>query len=597
MITSWQRDNVPASDLRTRPAIVGMLTVLTVRLGVAFAMTVPIVQPDEGAHLGIAHYLAHGSGLPASSAPYNPGLGVVLTPFSWLFPEPLGLYRCALVVNALLGVVAFVFMVSLARRLAPERSHTQRVAAAAIVALAPALVSSSGLANVSSLFVAGSLGVALLVARAWEADRVRRWAVVGAAAGALTAVHPTATPLAIGVFIGACFGLARDRDRSAIRVARRRMFGLAVGAGPVVIASLILATRVRDATPVVLSGQTNSRLGQAAGLVGTALSRHHVSGLVAETAGQFLYLTASTASLFLIGMMAGLASFRAALRSPQASIGVLIRAYAAAVSLVTIIASVFVINPPDNSPLESYLYGRYNEHVFALVVLIGLVNCLSPRNDRTLWTRPRTLGVVGIALTGAFIAIVAGRPGNQLEQRQDVLGLAAPFYALEKLGHITLPWVTAVMVTCGVGGWVAIAVATRSGGPWAVLGVATFTTLTLAAPGVVILAKGSTARSLEHNLAPRIVAAAADAPDHCVGYSGELAADWHLFNYQFLLPTQRFKIVLDAAPTKDAQICRNALLAGSNDPLPKALGLTEVAREHTTALPDVVLYARPNSGN
>jgi hypothetical protein len=571
-----------------RGALGGAVVVLSVRLVLAFCMRTPIVQPDEAAYLGTAHYLAFGAGLVWTGASYSPGLGVVLAPISRVLGDPLELYRAALLMNAALGVVAFWCCLALARRLVPKRSVGWHVATAAAAALLPALVLSGGLANASSLFVAATLLIAVLAARAWEQDRPRRWMVLGLAWGALVSVHPTAVAVGAGVVVATTFGL---RPVAMIHWLRR-FSALVIGAVPFVFATVVLSRRISRATPPGATGPTTTRLVHTADLVSSALGRHSVVGLFAELTGQLLYLCASTASLFLVGMLVGVRSIRSAVGQSDADSAVRLRAFATVTATATLAASVLVINPPDDSPLERLLYGRYNEHVIVLVVLVGL--CAVLDDDAGIWSRSRawmSALVVGLVAT-VFIAARAGKPGNVLVERQDVLGLSALFNGLQRLHHSTLAPVVAVLVVTSFAGIIVVLVIARSNTRRDALTAIGLVSALFTVFGAALLIRGSQSRAVERQLITPIADHVRRTSDGCVGYDPTLDVDWHLSTYEFMLPAVRFRpIAVDASGgVVSGQSCAEAVLAPPGDGELARLGLVPAAFENTPEQPGIVLY-------
>ena len=571
-----------------RPAVAGAALVLSVRLVMAFGMVAPIVQPDEAAYLGNAHYLAFGTGLVPTAASYSPGWGIVLAPFSRVLHDPLRLYRTALLINAVLGVVAIACCVALASRLMPSRSARWRVTIAALATLLPGLVLSSGIANVSSLFIAMTLLIAVLAARAWEHDRPWRWLLLGVAWGALLSVHPTAIAVGVGVVAASTFGLRPRRIRRWLE----RLGALAIGAAPLAIAGVALARRISLATPPGTSGSTTTRLIHTTDLVTSAVGHHGVVGLLAELSGQVLYLTASTASLFLVGLIVGVRSIRAAIVSSDASPAVRLRAFATVTAVSTIVASVLVINPPEDSPLERLLYGRYDEHVLALVVLVGIAAVL----DQDARFSGRSRAVVSACIVGVgasvFVAARIGRSGNVLVERQDVLGLSPLLYVLQKNHHAGLAPVVVALVICSLVGIAVVSIVARGVIARAMLFTFGLGATAFVGVGAVLLIRGSQGRAAERQLVGPIADHVTRTSDGCVGYDPTLDVDWHLSTYELMLPDVRFRpIAVDASgAASSGQACAEAVLAPPDDAGLADVGLVPVASENNPEQPGIVLY-------
>jgi hypothetical protein len=580
-----------------RPVVAGAVAVFAIRFGLALAMATPIIHPDEAAYLGNAHYLAFGTGLVSTGAAYGPGWGLVLAPFSRVLDDPLDLYHAALLINALLGVGAYCCGLALARRLAPAAPTRRHVLAAVAVAALPALLLSTLLVNVSSLFIAATLLIAVLAVRAWEDDRPRRWIALGLAWGALVSVHPTAVAVGVGVVAATTFGLRP----SAVRHWFERVAPLAIGAAPVALASILLAHRISDATPAGPSGATTTRLANSTDLVSSAVGGHHLVGLFGELAGQVLYLTASTGSLFLVGLFIGVPAIRAALSraaagSEGATMAVRLRAFAAVTAVSTLAASVLVINPPDDSPLERLLYGRYNEHVIALVVLVGVSALLE---EARLWNRSRALlSTAAVAIAAVtLLATRIGKPGNAIVERQDVLGLSALLYVLHRLDLASLGPVVAVLVLISLTAVWAVSLLDRTKAVRPVLLAAGSASILLIIGGGALLIRGSRTRADERRLVAPIVEHVRSSGDGCIGYDPAIGADWHLLTYEFMLPDVRFRpVTVDAdGAVPPGQPCTSAVLAPPDDRALPPLGLVPTAVEHTPAQRGVVLYVLETS--
>ncbi|MFG2085697.1 hypothetical protein [Spirillospora sp. NPDC048824] len=96
----------------------GWLAQVAVRLWLSSGQTVPVATPDESGYLFAARVLTGGPDADMSFGTiYRGGYPLLLTPAFWFGDEPVGVYRAALVINALVGAAMLPLAFLLLRRL------------------------------------------------------------------------------------------------------------------------------------------------------------------------------------------------------------------------------------------------------------------------------------------------------------------------------------------------------------------------------------------------------------------------------------------------------------------------------------------------
>ena len=598
-------DHAPArASTRERRAVAVATTVVgLVHLVLAWWMHGPIIEPDEGGYLGIARWVAHGTRLPISPAPYRPGYGLLLAPVSLVTDNPLTLYHGALVVNAVLLATMVLSGWALARRLVPGADATTALYVAVAVACYGGFLLLGDFSIASNLFVPLTLGALVAVVRAWETDRRWRWALAGFAGAALVAVHPVGVVVAIAVGVAALFGvhLARWRDTA------RRVLFTAAGALVLVPITLLVAS-TRDDTPIsrfrgargATTGGAQDRVGYTFGQISDALHLTNPRGLLVAFAGQVLFLTAASAGLALVGVAIGARAAPRAVRDASADAGTRLRALGALIVVGTLAASVLVINPARTVPASALLYGRYNEQVVAIAILAGLV-ALPSLADPMRRLGVVVAGIAGTVITCAVIVAFAWPAAAHLHlvAFNDLLGGFGLLHALSRAGHDGLRTVVVVLAGVAVVGVGVLLAVTRRGGLRA---AAVVTAVLFAVPALlagVVVVRQSESRSGERTLVPVMMhaAATADPPTDCIGYVPGIETTFELSTYQLFAPDLRFASVAPGEPVgllSGERACTRLVLARLGDPVLTSRGYQPIASEQTPDDQPVTLYRAPS---
>jgi hypothetical protein len=332
----------PKRNLILGLLFVGWLAQVLIRFWLARHQVGPVANPDEAGYLVAARRLAGGPGADLSGHTfYQGGYPLLLTPIFWLTSDPTTAYRLVMLVNALVGALAFPLAHLGLRRLGVANPMLAWVAA-----LLPAVV----------IFGRFALADAILpvIVLAWllALDQFLRTRTRGSAAiASLTAcfaytVHARGSVI-LAVHVLTLILLVRKAPRPAL-------IGLAITAIGYLAAARFNAFLLADLYPSGardLGGNLLSRLstldGQAWALSGAA--------------GQLWYMIAASWGLAGVGLAAVIAA--AARRNPMAwvlcaaTFGI---AYGSMAAL------------PDENRIGNFAYGRYLTCLALVYTLIGL---------------------------------------------------------------------------------------------------------------------------------------------------------------------------------------------------------------------------------
>ena len=550
--------------------VVLYLVFASVHLGLSSAMSGPVVETDEAGYLGVASLLARGRGLIFEGSPYHPGYGAALWPVERLTSDPATLYRAALVLNALAlaGLVVGVYL--LTRWLVNPGAWALRTAIAVVVGVYPPFLAYGNIAIEINLFIPLCVFTAVAVAWAASHETAGRWAVAGLLAGACFVVHPEG-----GFVVVAALAIAGGARRPwAGRV--RALVGVLAGIQAAAVPGTLLISRVlRYQTyhllragalvgnavahgPVPATGTQSRGKAVVDALSRTGLVANHRALLGYEIAGQVWYLVIGSAGLAVIGaLVAGRAAWRVyatGAGDPADFVG----AFALPlVALCVVFASDrFIVGPNGTGQADALLYGRYNDHVIAVVLVLGAVQLARLPTS----TRRAVLG------WGAAAAAVIAGCGVVLAHGRTAKALAAPVvyanvFALQPLlrlfGRVDVTAITLVGAVVGVG----------------VVALARWQALAALAPALVVggFASGAySARSQVTDSAARTeqrvilralsIVDRVSGPPACVGYDLPIENNWTTNTDQLYLPTtvlHRFSSATGEAPCSELALSQS----------------------------------------
>lgn len=401
----------------------GWLAQVAVRLWLGSGQTVPVATPDESGYLFAARVMTGGAGADMSyGTVYRGGYPLLLAPAFWFGDDPVSVYRCVLVVNAVLSA-AMLPLAFLLLRLFKVRRRWSYVFAHVTVAL-PCVLFYSEFALTDAILPVILVGWLLLV---------HRW---------LTAPPPTAVP-------GGCGG-SSPHSRQAARRASVRL-NLA-GAGASLLVAYAYACHSRGAVLLVAHGAlvatavacrwrswragTLALLTAAAGTVAATLLNasllphmypagdNDLSGNVVRRlgdargwtwmlslgTGQIWYQSVATGGVAAVGLVAvGYAVVRPG-GTPAGSAG---RTRALALAVIGIVVGIALATSaalPVEYRVGNYVYGRYLATITPVLFVVGVAVLLRGAE------RIPVAAVTAGALTVAAACVVQWYAGDLLTQ-------------------------------------------------------------------------------------------------------------------------------------------------------------------------------------
>lgn len=362
--------------------------------------TFPYISADEPAYLSMARWLGGRGGWNlGEAAVYGPGYSMLIAPWEAMALAPDTVYRLAILTNVALGVVAFVLIERLVRRLTPMESPWS-----ALAALSGAMVASTvvltGFAWSDSLAVVAFAATALTCVSLVDEPTGRRAAVASATAVAAFAVHYRFAPLVIVVLVVLAV-LVRAR-----RIGTRTAVGASVialsGAASVQLLSQVIHSRLYEGGGA--GGQTSSFLARLT----------QPFDVIVSIAGQVWYLTVTTAGVATLGVVALAVGAVGGARRPDPTTSSAVLAPRAAervvlaLVLVTFLASAAFMAEGERG--DHAIYGRYNDAFVGVLVALGVGRLIARRPTRWLLIE----GAATIVLAVGCGALVAASRADQL---------------------------------------------------------------------------------------------------------------------------------------------------------------------------------------
>ncbi|WP_040492408.1 hypothetical protein [Ilumatobacter nonamiensis] len=365
------------------------VTVFLVRVGASWGRTEYSIWPDEPAQLAMARFLGGGTSWTMHDhSTWRPAYAALLAPIHWFTSDPAIVFRLALVVNAVLGAVAALLLVVLARRLT-SLGPWGCAAIAVIVSLTPARLFTTDFVWSESLTAAMFLVALLALLRFWSAPSRSSGVLLGFAAAAAVGAHSRLLPLVVIALVVMALAVRR-RSLSAVD---------ATIAAACTVGGLIaveIATRL-----IVAQLWRNPTSNNSAGAVADRLT--DPGALLLSFAGQTWYQLVASAGLIGVGGWV-LARNSFASGSDRSTTRVPTRDDARLVGLtVAACAGLSIAFMAGRLRADQVVYGRYSDVVTAPVLLIGLATLVTAATATT--ARSRVVAAVGIA--AATIATAA----------------------------------------------------------------------------------------------------------------------------------------------------------------------------------------------
>jgi len=500
-----------------------LLLAVAVHLGLSVHMRTPIIHADEYGYLMGAHFLARG-GAPTGK-PFSPGYSLLIVPFWWLSDSTATVYRWTLDLNAVLAGFSSVLLFRLARRLVPSAGPAVWAVAALVTAAYPATLLYSDLAESENLLIPGFLLVCLLLMRAWENPRPRRWLAVAVTTGLLFWVHERSVVVAGAVILVAMDGL---------RPWRRHGPALAVTAGGLAVTMAGGGLLTHWVTRPVAGRELPEASSTAGHILAQLTSAGGLAHFGAELAGQGLYLMVGAGALTVLGLTA-LARWRRRPESWPARIGGPLPMFLVLVMLAE--AALAAVYLATGNRVDDAIYGRYLEVFMSPVILLGVMAGMRLAGAGRWWRGlGPALAVAGaLAVTALGVALHWGRVLSGQVVTANLLAVA----------DVVRGSPARVTVASLAGAGLIAAVAVLAGFRLSAFGgaaIALAVMVPASAYGYSYLITQTDGRLPERALPAAIVAM--EHADHvsCVSWDSDVGDDWSFYNTRLFAPDVAFAV-------------------------------------------------------
>lgn len=350
-----------------------VLVALATHVAVAWSAEYPRVSLDELVMVGYSHLAAGAQGdWLLEDMGFMPGLGLLMAPLWWFTDDPVLVYRLGIWLTVALSMLSLWPLSALAMRVGASRNAAVAISAVVIVAPARSLISNYLLSE--SLLVLTTATVLVLAARLSDRERYADAVLLGLAVGAAVLSHGRGVALALAIGIW-----------TLTMVARRPKVYLIAGA-TAFVASLSAYAIYTSLTARLLVNDT--RVSQTLGSAPDVDPIARVAALI----GELWYPVLAWPAVVLFGALWVLGRLRA---DPWRRLLVL-------ASLLTISLSLWQMNPgPHSLRPDVWYYGRYNDHLWTILAVIGLTVALRLR-----WPKASLAVVGGAALVSALMLVI-----------------------------------------------------------------------------------------------------------------------------------------------------------------------------------------------
>lgn len=538
--------------------VLGVAAVVGFRAWASWRAEVPQVYADEAAYLAMARLLGGGSPWNMGEAStYGPGYSLLIAPWFALDLDPPHLYRMAIWTNTVLAGCTVVTYEALAARVTPLR-RPLTIAVAAAAASLPALVLTANLAWSDNLTPLCFALLVLTLLRFLECRTPGRGLVVAVAAVAAAVTHDRFLPVVVVLLATLALVAWNDRDGRGAAL-------LSMGATMTGVA----ATRL-------LTGLIHDRLyepGAAADRLGEVERLLRVGPGVLSFLGQSWYLLVSTAGVAGLGVVALAIAWRRSAGEDRLPV----------VATAALLAAAFVpsvVFMTDRQTGHHLVYGRYNDAIAGVLVIMGLGWLLTDRHLRS-----RLVGVCAVALTAGASAVILGvTRGDMLDGAYNpptVLGLMP----IDRTGPREVAFITVVSLVLLA--FVTFPTFWRAARP-AALGVAVGLTLLGGIRGVDYMRarampRPEVAAGLEEFLEPGAVVAYPSTSD---------LGNGTFFGYPFYAPS----LWLERTAGNPWEEGASLILASNDSPEIRAAGYRQVWSDPHVGAALWVAPAEPRSG-
>lgn len=362
-----------------------VLGFVALRIAIAAPLACPL-KGDELAYLGVARYLATGSGLveTAGRHAYKLGYSLLITPAFWLDGDPIGGFRAAQVLNALLLSAIYPLAFLLVGRLEPRTSLLERAAVSGCLSCYPAALLYGTTAMSASGFLPTFFLCVVFAERALRGGATVAWLGLASSTVFLYWIHERALGVVAVALVVAAAALVRG--------SRPRRGPLAFFVA-VPLVHLLLGR-------LEIPGTVWHTRSQALDVLRGTLESPEV--FLATFSGQLAYLGVATFGVLVAGWVV-VASRRDLRESWDPLFLVFTIGCLAAVFLISV---TFNVDRWTEQRLTHWAYGRQNESVLLPALLVGLLALRDPHRSSPPWLLPTAFGVA-VAVVGATVAVVA----------------------------------------------------------------------------------------------------------------------------------------------------------------------------------------------
>ena len=413
------------------------VTVIVLRLVASNGRSDYAIWPDEPAQLAIARFVGGGTRWDMHNhSVWRPLYGTLLSPVYWFTDDPTTVFATALVLNAMLGGVAAVLLVVLARRLTALGSWWCALLAV-LASASPALLFTTDFVFSESLLVVLYLATLLALLRFQRAPTLAMGVVAGVLAGAAFGTHSRMLPLGI-IVVGAAAVASYQR-----RLAARD--GLAVGL--VAFASLYAMSVYTSYLVDRLWNEPSTR-NSIDGVLGQF---GNIPAILVSLFGQSWSLLVSTLGIIAYGLVVVVRNARPATDGHDRDGPSVNDARIVLVSFLAC-AGLSVVFMSDRWRSDQLVYGRYNAAVVAPLLIVGLATLMGSIRTR----RFALMVAVAAVATVASGAVIWMWRRSELSESNGlapmILGLQ-PFITSETRIDVVriTAWATGIIVLLGAG--------------------------------------------------------------------------------------------------------------------------------------------------
>ncbi|WP_242900865.1 hypothetical protein [Actinomadura terrae] len=370
--------------------LLGWLAQVAVRVWLASGQSMPVAIPDEAGYLFAARVMTGGADADLSyGTVYRGGYPLLLVPAYWLADDPVTVYRCALVINALVSaaMLPLAYLLLRALRVRPRWSYVF----GHVTALLPGVVFYSEFVLTDAVLPVVLLGWLLLV-HAWltapytKGERSsRRVPLYGVGASLLVAFAYTSHTR------GAIFLVVHGALLAVAVVCRWRHWRGAALAALVAGAGTAAGTVLNHSLLPHLYPDGDNNLG--GNLARRLTTPDGLGWTLSLGTGQVWYQCVATGGIAAVGLVT--VGFAAARRGTPG------RLRALALSILAIVAGIAFATSgalPDEYRVGNYVYGRYLACVTPILFAVG-VAVLLRASRRTLLCAVAAAGTATVLAT------------------------------------------------------------------------------------------------------------------------------------------------------------------------------------------------------